>query len=256
ILAVIPGSAVNTDGRKSGLTVPNADAQIALMQQVYEKAGIPVTEIDYLEAHGTGTAVGDPVETRAIGAALGQPRGPGNPLPIGSVKSNLGHLEAASGVAGLVKAIYSLQHRTVPATIGVRNPNPAIDFDGWNIEIATQNYPLRREGPLTIGVNSFGFGGANAHVILQSPPEPDADPADKLANTAAVPVIVSGKTTEALRASARHLAGVLQGQPARALYDIAYHSVMRREWHAERAVVYGTDSESIAQALSQFADDN
>ena len=256
ILAVIPGSAVNTDGRKSGLTVPNADAQIALMQQVYEKAGIPVTEIDYLEAHGTGTAVGDPVETRAIGTALGQPRGPGNPLPIGSVKSNLGHLEAASGVAGLVKAIYSLQHRTVPATIGVRNPNPAIDFDGWNIEIATQNYPLRREGPLTIGVNSFGFGGANAHVILQSPPEPDADPADKLANTAAVPVIVSGKTTEALRASARHLAGVLQGQPARALYDIAYHSVMRREWHAERAVVYGTDSESIAQALSQFADDN
>src|SRR5690606_2516008 len=104
ILAVIAGSAVNTDGRKSGLTVPNADAQIALMRQVYERAGIPVTDIDYLEAHGTGTAVGDPIETRAIGAALGQPRGPGNPLLIGSVKSNLGHLEAASGVAGLVKA--------------------------------------------------------------------------------------------------------------------------------------------------------
>src|SRR5690606_27552249 len=107
ILAVIAGSAVNTDGRKSGLTVPNVHAQTSLMQQAYERAGIAVTDIDYLEAHGTGTAVGDPIETRAIGAALGQPRGAGNPLPIGSVKSNLGHLEAASGVAGLIKAIYS-----------------------------------------------------------------------------------------------------------------------------------------------------
>lgn len=254
ILAVIAGSAVNTDGRKSGLTVPNADAQIALMRQVYEQAGIPVTEIDYLEAHGTGTAVGDPIETRAIGAALGQPRGPGNPLPIGSVKSNLGHLEAASGVAGLVKAIYCLQHRTVPATIGIRTLNPAIDFQDWNIEITQQNYPLRRTGTLTIGVNSFGFGGANAHVILQSPPARNDQQADKLASTAAVPVVVSGKTPEALKAAAHSLAGVLRGQPARTLYDVAYHSAMRREWHAERAVVYGNDSETVAQALSQFAD--
>jgi len=254
ILAVIAGSAVNTDGRKSGLTVPNPDAQIALMQQVYERAGIPVSDIDYLEAHGTGTAVGDPIETRAIGAALGQPRGAGNPLPIGSVKSNLGHLEAASGVAGLVKAVYSLQHRVVPATIGIQAPNPAIDFDGWNIAVATQNHPLPRTGQLTIGVNSFGFGGANAHVILQSPPEPNDDEADKLANTAAVPVVVSGKTPDALKAAARGLAGVLRGQPARALYDVAYHAAMRREWHGERAVVYGTDSETVAQALAEFAE--
>lgn len=254
ILAVIPGSAVNTDGRKSGLTVPNAEAQIELMRQVYQRAGIPVEDIDYLEAHGTGTAVGDPIETRAIGAALGQPRGPGNPLPIGSVKSNMGHLETASGVAGLVKAIYSLQHRVVPATIGIQKLNPAIDFKGWNIEVATQNRPLPQKGQLTIGVNSFGFGGANAHVILQSPPEHDDDPVDKLANTAAVPLVVSGKTPEALKAAARNLAGVLQGQPARALYDVAYHATMRREWHAERAVVYGADSESVAQALTRFAD--
>ncbi|MBV7486182.1 type I polyketide synthase [Bordetella sp. BOR01] len=254
ILAVIPGSAVNTDGRKSGLTVPNADAQIALMRQVYERAGIAPKDIDYLEAHGTGTAVGDPIETRAIGAALGQPRGAGNPLPIGSVKSNMGHLETASGAAGLVKAIYSLQHRTVPATIGIQKLNPAIDFEGWNIEVATQNRPLRQKGPLTIGVNSFGFGGANAHVILQSPPERDADPSDKLANTAAIPVIVSGKTPDALKASARSLAGVLRGQPARALYDVAYHAAMRREWHPERAVVYGTDGEAMAQVLNRYAD--
>jgi len=254
ILAVIAGSAVNTDGRKSGLTVPNADAQIALMRQVYERAGIPVTDIDYLEAHGTGTAVGDPIETRAIGAALGQPRGPGNPLLIGSVKSNLGHLEAASGAAGLVKAIYCLQHRVVPATIGIQTLNPAIEFDNWNIAVATQNHPLPRAKPLTIGVNSFGFGGANAHVILQSPPAADDNEADKLANTAAVPVVISGKTPEALKAAAHNLARVLQGQPARALYDVAYHAAMRREWHAERAVAYGTDSEAVAQALIQFSE--
>ncbi|MBO9357394.1 SDR family NAD(P)-dependent oxidoreductase [Bordetella petrii] len=254
ILAVIAGSAVNTDGRKSGLTVPNADAQIALMRQVYERAGIPISDIDYLEAHGTGTAVGDPIETRAIGAALGQPRGAGNPLPIGSIKSNLGHLEAASGVAGLVKAVYSLQHRMVPATIGIQTLNPAIDFDDWNIAVTQQNYPLRRTGPLTIGVNSFGFGGANAHVILQSPPVTGDDQADKLANAAAVPVMVSGKTPEALKAAARDLARVLRGQSTRALYDVAYHAAMRREWHAERAAVYGTDSETVAQALTQFAD--
>jgi len=254
ILAVIAGSAVNTDGRKSGLTVPNANAQIELMQQAYERAGIDVGDIDYLEAHGTGTAVGDPIETRAIGAALGQPRGAGKPLLIGSVKSNLGHLEAASGVAGLVKAIYALQHRVVPATIGIQTLNPAIDFDNWNISVATENMPLPRSGTLTIGVNSFGFGGANAHVILQSPPETDNDPTDKLANAAAVPVVVSGKTPEALKAAARDVAHVLQSQGGRGLYDVAYHAAMRREWHAERAVVYGTDSEHVAQALIQFAD--
>src|SRR5690606_5436797 len=117
ILAIIPGSLVNTDGRKSGLTVPNVDAQIALMRETYARAGISPQDIDYIEAHGTGTAVGDPIEAQAIGAALGQARDRVNPLPIGSVKSNMGHLETASGVAGLVKAIYSLQHRIVPATI-------------------------------------------------------------------------------------------------------------------------------------------
>jgi len=126
IVAVVAGTAVNTDGRKSGLTIPCADAQAALMRRAYEDAGIAPGEIDYLEAHGTGTPVGDPIEARAIGVALGQPRGAGRPLPIGSVKSNMGHLETASGVAGLVKAMYALRHRVVPATIGVQAVNPNI----------------------------------------------------------------------------------------------------------------------------------
>lgn len=168
ILAVVANSAINTDGRKSGLTVPNPKTQAALLEQAYVQAGINPADIDYLEAHGTGTIVGDPIESQAIGHALGKSRPKNSPLLIGSVKSNLGHLEAASGVAGLVKALYCIQHRVVPATIGIKNPDPNIQFDNWNIKVVTENRQLKKTGKLIIGVNSFGFGGANAHVILES----------------------------------------------------------------------------------------
>lgn len=255
ILAVVAGSAVNTDGRKSGLTVPSADAQATLMRQAYEQAGISPADIDYLEAHGTGTAVGDPIETRAIGAALAQQRGKDAPLPIGSVKSNLGHLEAASGVAGLVKAMYVLRHRVVPATIGIKTLNPKIEFQNWNLDVVTQNRKLRQTGRLVVGVNSFGFGGANAHVILESAPERSPATEGKMAKTAPIPVIVSGKSPQALKDAARQMADALRGQPARFLYNAAYHAAMRRDWHGERAVVFGTQCNTVASQLQQFADD-
>ncbi|ARP94077.1 type I polyketide synthase [Bordetella genomosp. 13] len=253
ILAVVAGTSVNTDGRKSGLTVPNPDAQIALMRQIYDEAGIAASDIDYIEAHGTGTPVGDPIEARAIGFALGQLRPTGTPLPIGSIKSNLGHLEAASGVAGLVKAIYSLRHRVVPATIGISALNPHICFDEWNIEVVTRARKLRDTGTLTIGVNSFGFGGSNAHAILQTPPKLGAPRAAELTNTAAIPVVISGRTKAALQDAARGMAQALRSHSPRALYDVAYHAAHRRDWHEERAVVYGNDNEAIAQLLEQFA---
>ncbi|SAK56568.1 beta-ketoacyl synthase [Caballeronia hypogeia] len=256
ILAVVAGTAVNTDGRKSGLTVPSADSQSALMRQVYEQAGIAAADIDYLEAHGTGTPVGDPIETRAIGRALGQARGANAPLPIGSVKSNLGHLEAASGVAGLVKAIYSLRHRVVPATVGIKEFNPNIRFDDWNIQVVTKPLPMRATGTLTIGVNSFGFGGANAHVILQTPDEADTARATRLANPAVVPMIVSGRSDAALKANARRLAGIVRGQSAAQLYDVAYHAALRRERHEHRGVVVGADGDSIATLLEQLGGDD
>lgn len=254
ILAVVAGSAVNTDGRKSGLTVPSADAQAALMRQAYEQAGISPVDIDYLEAHGTGTAVGDPIETRAIGAALAQQRSKEAPLPIGSVKSNLGHLEAASGVAGLVKAMYVLRHRVVPATIGIKTLNPKIEFQHWNLDVVTQNRKLRQTGKLVVGVNSFGFGGANAHVILESAPQRSPAAEGKMAKTAPIPVVVSGKTPQALKAAARQMAAVLRDQPAKFLYNAAYHAAMRRDWHTERAVVFGTHCNTIADQLQLFAD--
>ncbi|WP_027961822.1 type I polyketide synthase [Halomonas halodenitrificans] len=250
ILAVVAGSSVNTDGHKSGLTVPNPSAQAALMRQAYERAGIAPDEIDYLEAHGTGTAVGDPIETRAIGEALAKHRRA--PLPIGSVKSNVGHLETASGVAGLAKALYSLQHREVPATIGIRKLNPHIKFDEWNLEVVTRAYPLRPEGRLVIGVNSFGFGGANAHVILESPPSTPAAPVEP-ALRGPLPLRLSARGEPALRAMAGDLAAWLEHADAD-LYDIAHTLYRHREHHPDGALLFADSKAEAARRLAAFAD--
>jgi len=255
ILAVVAGSAVNTDGHKQGLTVPNAEAQVTLMRQAYAQAGIAPDEIDYLEAHGTGTAIGDPIETRAIGEALARHRQ--RPLPIGSVKSNLGHLETASGVAGLAKALYSLRHREVPATIGIRKLNPAIKFDEWNLEVVTRAHPLKPEGRLVIGVNSFGFGGANAHVILESPPETArvaTSEAAKSHATGALPLRFSARGEPALRAMAGRLAEWLEGSDAE-LYDIAHTLWRRREHHRDGALLFAEGKAEAARLLDAFADE-
>ncbi|MGE8066738.1 SDR family NAD(P)-dependent oxidoreductase [Pseudomonas sp. NPDC089569] len=250
ILAVVAGSAVNTDGRKSGLTVPSADAQAALMTQAYASAGISPADIDYLEAHGTGTPVGDPIESQAIGIALGQVRAADKPLLIGSIKSNIGHLEAASGVAGLMKALHCVTERQVPATIGIKNLNPRIPFADLNLNVATRNHALKPSGTLVVGVNSFGFGGANAHVILQSHAPETVQHADE---TTAVPLLVTAKDGAGLAAMAQSIAQYLDGNPATSLYDVAYQAVMRRDLHPQRVVVIESDRQRSAQALLDFA---
>jgi acyl transferase domain-containing protein/NADPH:quinone reductase-like Zn-dependent oxidoreductase/NAD(P)-dependent dehydrogenase (short-subunit alcohol dehydrogenase family)/acyl carrier protein len=255
ILAVIAGSVVNTDGRKSGLTVPSAEVQATLLEEAYARAGIDPAAIDYLEAHGTGTAVGDPIETFAIGQALGKRRPASEPLPIGSVKSNMGHLETASGVAGLVKALHCIQHRVVPATIGVNIVNPNIKLADWNLDLVTSNRQLRKAGKLIIGVNSFGFGGANAHVILESPCLAQTS-AREPASATPLPLVISARDSTALQAAAREFANFLSGQSADACYDIAYSAAFHREWHEQRAVVYGTEPQVIAEALRDFAEGN
>ncbi len=253
ILAVVAHSAVNSDGRKSGLTVPSVAAQASLLVNAYRDAGIAPNDIDYIEAHGTGTAVGDPIETRALGDAIGQHRSKSQPLPIGSVKGNVGHLEAASGVAGLVKALYCLRHRVIPAHIGMDTPNPHIFFDDWNLEVPTANRTLRSSGRLVIGVNSFGFGGANAHVILESHvADTPATPA--LPKASALPIVVSARDAPALKLAARDLAKFIRGHSQSALYDIAYQSVHGRERLAHRAIVFGTTPANIAKTLETFAD--
>ena len=253
ILAVVAASAVNTDGRKSSLTLPNADAQAALLKGAYAKAGIAPAQLDYLEAHGTGTAVGDPVETRAIGEALGQARGAGNPLPIGSIKSNLGHLEAASGVAGLMKALNCLAERKIPATIGVEALNPTIDFTDLNLDVVTAPRALKPEGQLTVGINSFGFGGANAHVILQSAEPQPAPAAPHQARR--LPLLLSAKDAEGLRATAERFADYLAAHPETCYYDVAYQAMFRRDAHPHRLLLISADPAESAQALADYAQD-
>ncbi|WP_432697886.1 SDR family NAD(P)-dependent oxidoreductase [Marinobacterium sp. YM272] len=256
ILAVVAASAVNTDGYKSGITVPNADAQIELMRQACAKAGLEPEQIDYLEAHGTGTPVGDPIETRAIGQALGQQRS--RPLKIGSIKSNLGHLETASGVAGLAKAILSIQNRQVPATINLRKPNPNIRFDEWNIEAVTDTLDLPKTGQLTIGINSFGFGGANAHVLLQSPPESEQPVSDSSVadSDRELPLILSARSGDALKEMAQRTADLLSSESAVDLYDLCWSARYRHEQHEQSLLVWAKTAEQAAEALNGFANDD
>ncbi len=253
ILAVVANSMINADGKKSGITVPSVDAQVALLQQAYADVGIDPSAIDYIEAHGTGTAVGDPIETHALGKALGQRRGASDPLLIGSVKSNLGHLEAASGAAGLVKALLCVQNRSVPATIRIENPNPSILFDEWNIKVATTNTPLRADGKLVVGVNSFGFGGANAHVILESVDTPISTPIDKRPGNedpVLLPVMLSGKSEAAVNAAALELSAYLRAGGNADFYDVAYSANYRRDWHASRIVALADSADALAAALA------
>ena len=252
IIAVVGASAINSDGRKSGLTVPSAQAQAALLRKAYANAGINPEDIDYLEAHGTGTAVGDPIETRALGEALGALRSREKPLLIGSVKSNLGHLEAAAGMAGLVKAMHCIEHRVVPATIGVVTPNPNIRLDEWNLKIATENVPLKEAGRLVIGVNSFGFGGANAHVVLESPEQLPAREV-QAPPSMPVPVVVSGRSAAALQAAARDLSRYLESEDRAALYDIAWTASFHRDWHSHRAMFLADSADSLAGAVNAFS---
>ncbi|MBF0527849.1 MAG: type I polyketide synthase [Deltaproteobacteria bacterium] len=251
ILAVVAASVTNTDGRKSGLTIPSAASQAVLLQDAYKQAAIDPEDIDYLEAHGTGTVVGDPIEARAIGESLGRRRLKGKPLLIGSVKSNLGHLEAASGVAGLVKTLYCIEHRLIPATINWNKPNPDINFSDWNIEVVTKNRPLKKIGKLVLGVNSFGFGGTNVHVILESH-ENHPIQTPELKKDWDLPVILSTKENKALKTAALEFADYLRTQPRKSFYDIAYTAAFRREWHKHRAVVFGATKESIVEALDGF----
>jgi phthiocerol/phenolphthiocerol synthesis type-I polyketide synthase C len=176
------------------------------------------------------------------------------PLPIGSVKSNMGHLETASGVAGLVKALHCIQHRVVPATIGVEHRQS--QHQARRLEPGPghqQPLELRKAGKLIIGVNSFGFGGANAHVILESPGLAQASVREP-ASATPLPLVVSARDSTALQAAAREFADFLSGQSADACYDIAYSAAFHREWHEQRAVVYGSEPQLIAEALRDFAE--
>ncbi|MFE9411001.1 SDR family NAD(P)-dependent oxidoreductase [Streptomyces sp. NPDC006704] len=242
IHGVVLASASNSDGRTMGLALPSAEAQEDLLRSVYEQANVSPDELVYLEAHGTGTLVGDPLECRAIGRALGRRRSAGV-LPIGSVKTNIGHLEPASGIAGLLKALLVLRHRVIPPSLHATPPNPDIDFAGLNLATADSTLSLDTVGRPVVGVNSFGFGGSNAHVVLTSaptaPPAPREEPVGRTGagGERALPVLVSARTPKALAEAASQMADRLAGASTQEFYDIAHTSCLRRGTHPHRAVV-------------------
>ncbi|MEU7168141.1 SDR family NAD(P)-dependent oxidoreductase [Streptomyces morookaense] len=250
VLAVILGSGVNTDGHTPGLAQPSADVQQALLREVYESAGIRPEELSYVEMHGTGTPVGDPVECRAVGRALGARRAADRPLPVGSVKGQLGHLEPASGMAGLLKALLILRHGQVPASLYASPLNPDIDFAGLRLAPAVEAGPLQLPpcGRAVVGVSSFGFGGANAHVILAEPPR-EAAPASRPDRGTRLPVLVSARTPAAVAAAAGRMAERLRHCPPEEFYDLAYTACVRRPRHEYRAVALATAPD---EAAAQF----
>ncbi|MEM9263690.1 MAG: polyketide synthase, partial [Pseudomonadota bacterium] len=166
VLAVIRGSAVNQDGASAGLTVPNGPAQERVIGEALARADVTAQDIAYVEAHGTGTELGDPIEVSALHRALGTNRSPEHPLLIGSVKANIGHLEAAAGIAGVIKTILSLQHQTIPGQVHFQTPNPRIPWDGINVSVVEEHRPWP-DGKALAGVSSFAFQGTNAHVVLE-----------------------------------------------------------------------------------------
>lgn len=249
IKAVILAMGVNADGaRKTGITIPSRDGQAELMRNVLAKTNLSAQDIDFVEAHGTGTMVGDPIETAAIGAVYGQARE--TPLPIGSVKANLGHMEAASGMAGLVKAILALQRRALPPQLHLETPNPHIDFVGLNLQPVTEYQPLKKETPLVAGVNSFGFGGANAHVLLR---EYRHDEEKAYTPEALPPLFLSARSDVALQTLASRYAERLKNSSTTGYYDIAYGAAHRRDRLEKRLALRANTADEAVEKLAAYA---
>ena len=253
LLAVVRGSAVNQDGRSNGLLAPNPAAQMAVLRAAYANAGVSPTEVDYVETHGTGTLLGDPIEARALGTVLGRGRPEQSPLLIGTVKSNLGHLEAAAGVAGLIKAVLAVQRGSIPANLHFHTPNPHIPFDQLRLKVVAeqQDWPSMQH-PRRAGVSSFGFGGTNAHAVIEQAPA--SVPVICEADPAVTTLVVSGKTPERIASLAATLAGWLEGDGAGVrLPDVAHTLNYHRERHPQFATVCARDREQAVSRLQALA---
>ncbi|MGE7388873.1 type I polyketide synthase, partial [Streptomyces sp. NPDC004126] len=253
---VLLGSAVNHDGPTDGLTVPSPTAQADVIRRALEAAGTDPAEVQYVELHGTGTPVGDPVEAAALGTALGAARGAADPLPVGSAKTNIGHLEAAAGIAGLIKAALAVGHRELPASLHHRTPNPAIDLDALRLRVQTEAGPWPHPArPLVAGVSSFGLGGANCHVVLAEAPAPAETPAEAPAAPAAGRTLLfplSGRGEQALRAQAARLAAHTANHTGTAA-DLAHALATTRTAHEDRAVVLAEDLAGLTAGLDALA---
>jgi len=257
IRAVIRGSAINQDGASGGLTVPNGVAQQRVIADALQRAGLAPNEVDYLEAHGTGTSLGDPIEAQAAGAAFGIGRAADRPLLIGSAKTNIGHLEAAAGIAGVIKVILSLEHEMLPQHLHFENPSPHIPWDRLPVRVVSQATEWKRGAtPRIAGVSSFGFAGTNAHVLLEEAPlQPQPAPAHEPDERRFSIVPISARTPDALVALADQYRHWLTAHPEATLADISFTTGVARAHLEHRAALVVNSRESAIDLLGALADD-
>ncbi|WP_169945212.1 type I polyketide synthase [Microbispora sp. H11081] len=274
VLAVIRGSAINSDGASNGITAPSGPAQRKVIEAALRAAGLSPADVDAVEAHGTGTALGDPIEAGALILAYGTARGRREPLWVGSVKSNLGHTQAAAGVAGVIKMIQALRHETLPATLHADEPSALVDWDEGRVAPLTRPRPWpRTDRPRRAGVSSFGISGTNAHVVVEEPPAPKRDGeaaagppsgpgerprAEPGAEPVAIPWVLSGRSPEAVRAQAARLRDLLRaggalGEPTADLAAVARTLIGARSSFRHRAVATGADAAELSRDLAALA---
>ena len=255
IRALIRGSAINQDGSSTSFTSPNVLAQQAVIRKALESAGVDPADVDYVEAHGTGTALGDPIEIEALKATYGRPRPDGRPCVIGAVKTNMGHLEGASGIAGFIKVVHSLEREAIPANLHFTKLNPHISLDGTPLLLSTALRPWPRGERRRLGaVSAFGLNGTNAHVVLEEAPRTGAagERAPFAQGERAHLLPLSAKSSEALRAFAQAYRERLEAEPAAPLHDLCYTASVRRVHHDQRLSVLGSTPKALCDRLDAF----
>lgn len=255
VYAQILGTAVSQDGHTGGITVPREEAQHAAIVTALRRSGVRPGDVGYVEAHGTGTPVGDPIEMRALSRALASERPQSQPLVIGSVKTNIGHLEAGAGVAGLIKAALVLKHGFIPASLHFQAANSDVSLSALKLDVPAVGRPFPDGERRIAGVNSFGFGGTNAHVVLAEPPPPVAGPITPSARRPPVTVLpISARSEEALVALAGRLATYLGDRPETTLADLGYTLSRRRTHLSHRHTLIAEDVAEAREQLQALAD--